>query len=237
MVKEGELMWTPRPEWLAETNLKALMRWLERERGLKFEDYHALWRWSVEHLEDFWAAMWDYFGIDASEPYQRVLGRREMPGAEWFPGARLNYAQHVMRQEKQDAPALLFASETTPLSSMPWSKLAGDVRILATRLRAMGVRPGRVAVPDQLPGSRDRGATARRCDWSGCSPVSAAAVPTAAQIEPELIRRWLCYGANLDRRGSAQYRSCFTHAAARHFPALPRPGQRDPAGGRRPALA
>jgi acetoacetyl-CoA synthetase len=139
MVREGELQWTPRPEWLAETNMVALMRWLEGESGLKFADYHALWRWSVDHLDDFWAAMWDYFAIDASAPYQRVLGRREMPGAEWFPGARLNYAQHVMRQERPDATALLFASETTALSSLPWSQLAGNVRVLATRLRAMGV--------------------------------------------------------------------------------------------------
>ena len=194
MVSEGELLWTPGPDWLAQTNLAALMRWLEHERGLKFADYHALWRWSVEHLEDFWAAMWDYFAIDASAPYQRVLGRREMPGAEWFPGARLNYAQHVMRQERQgDAPALLFASETAPLTSVPWSKLAGDVRILATRLRAMGVQPGdRVAgfltnCPEAV--TAVLATTSIGATWSGCSPDfgSRSVLDRFTQIEPRVL--------------------------------------------------
>jgi acetoacetyl-CoA synthetase len=209
MVREGELLWTPRPEWIAETNLVALLHWLERERGLKFADYHALWRWSVDHLEDFWAALWDYFAIDASVPYQRVLGRREMPGAEWFPGARLNYAQHAMRQERPDATALLFASETTPLSTMPWSKLAGDVRVLATHLRAMGVRPGdRIAgfltnCPEaviSVLATASVGAI-----WSGCSPDfgSRSVLDRFAQIEPRVL---ICVdgyrygGKSFDRR-------------------------------------
>ena len=68
--------------------------WLGRERGLHFDGYHALWRWSVTDLEGFWQAVWDYFGIAASSPPARALGRRDMPGAQWFPGARLNYAEH-----------------------------------------------------------------------------------------------------------------------------------------------
>lgn len=193
MVTEGELLWTPRPEWLADTNLAAFMHWLARERGLAFADYHALWRWSVERLEDFWAAVWDYFAIEASAPYTSVLGRRGMPGAEWFPGARLNYAQHVLRQERPDEPALLFCSETRPLTALSWPQLAGDVRRLATRLRAMGVEPGdRVAgyltnCPEAVVAVL--ATTSIGAIWSGCSPDfgSRSVLDRFAQIEPRVL--------------------------------------------------
>lgn len=76
------------------------MRWLERERGLAFGGYHDLWRWSVAELDEFWRTIWDYFAVEASAPPRAVLGAREMPGAEWFPGARLNYAQHIFRGKR-----------------------------------------------------------------------------------------------------------------------------------------
>ena len=79
------------------TRLAAYTRWLEAERGLSFAGYQELWAWSVDDLEAFWASIWDYFGVQGSRPYDRVLGRREMPGAEWFPGAELSYAEHVFR--------------------------------------------------------------------------------------------------------------------------------------------
>ncbi len=144
-VREGDLLWTPGPEQVARANVTDFMRWLADERGLAFGDYHALWQWSVTDLDAFWRAVWDYGGIEASEPPTAVLGRRTMPGAEWFPGARLNYAEHILRHERDAGPeedALLFAGETVPLQGMPWPTFAGQVRILATRLRAMGVRPG-----------------------------------------------------------------------------------------------
>ena len=98
-MQPGEILWTPGPERVRQANITAFTEWLARERGRRFADYNALWRWSVEDLEGFWQALWDYFGIQSSAPHTRVLGRRGMPGAEWFPGARLNYAQHVLRHE------------------------------------------------------------------------------------------------------------------------------------------
>src|SRR6516162_2740799 len=89
-VREGDLLWTPSAARVADANLTAFTSWLAAGRGLRFDDYHALWRWSVADLEGFWQAVWDYSGIDVSAPPERVLGRRAMPGAEWFPGARLN---------------------------------------------------------------------------------------------------------------------------------------------------
>jgi acetoacetyl-CoA synthetase len=141
-VHEGDLLWAPDAERVARANVTHFTGWLAAGRGLRLRGYGELWQWSVTDLEGFWQAIWDYCGIEASAPPSRVLGRREMPGAQWFPGARLNYAQHVLRNERPGRDALLFASEATPLTGMPWEVLAGRVRVLATQLRAMGVRPG-----------------------------------------------------------------------------------------------
>src|SRR5271169_4007181 len=141
-VREGELLWTPSAAQVEEANLTRFAKWLARERGLQFGSYDPLWQWSVTKLEEFWQAMWDYFGIQSSAQHARVLGKRTMPGAEWFPGARLNYAEHVLRKERAGTDALLFVSETTPLTGVSWEAFAGQVRILATRLRELGVLPG-----------------------------------------------------------------------------------------------
>ena len=84
---------------MADANLTAFRTWLA-DRGHAFDSYDALWRWSVTDLDGFWQAIWDYTGITCSAPSERVLGRRQMPGAEWFPGTRLNYAQHILRRER-----------------------------------------------------------------------------------------------------------------------------------------
>ncbi len=141
-VRDGDLLWTPSEEWIAGTNLTAFISWLAAERGRDFDDYQALWHWSVDDLAGFWQAIWDYSRVEASVPPQQVLSRRAMPGAEWFPGAMLNYAQHALRHERPGEDALLHASETTPVTGMDWAELAGQVRVLGTRLRDMGVGPG-----------------------------------------------------------------------------------------------
>src|SRR5499425_1879091 len=173
-MQPGELLWTPGPERIRQANVTALADWLARERGRQFADYRALWRWSVEDLEGFWQALWDFFAIESSAPHTRVLGRRSMPGAEWFPGARLNYAQHVLRRERPGHDALYHQSETTPLASLSWPDLAGSVRVLGTRLRAMGVRPGdRVAscmpnIPQTVIAML--ATTSIGAVWTSCSP-------------------------------------------------------------------
>ncbi len=141
-VREGELLWAPGADRVAAANLTAFTGWLARTRGLRFDDYAALWHWSVEDLAGFWAAIWEYFDVRGSAPASTVLGRREMPGAQWFPGARLNFAEHVLRHERPGAEAVLYAGEDTPLAGVPWEVFAGQVRGLATRLRALGVAPG-----------------------------------------------------------------------------------------------
>ena len=93
---EAQPLWRPSPKRVERARITAFLAWLARERGLTFPDYESLWRWSVTDLEGFWSAVWHFFDIRASVPYERVLGRRAMPGAEWFPGARLNVVEQVV---------------------------------------------------------------------------------------------------------------------------------------------
>jgi acetoacetyl-CoA synthetase len=141
-VRAGDLIWTPSQERIRRANITAFMAWLKQTRGLEFAGYPELWQWSVTDLDAFWGAIWDYNDIVAAAQPAAVLGKRDMPGAEWFPGARLNYAQNVLARERPGEVALYYHSETTPVTPLLWDELAGNVRILATRLRDLGVRPG-----------------------------------------------------------------------------------------------
>lgn len=210
MVKEGDLLWTPDAGWLEHANVTAFMNWLRATRGRDFADYDALWRWSVDDLEGFWGALWEYFALESSAPVARVLGRRTMPGAEWFPGARLNYAQHVLRRERPGSDALMFLGETVPLSAMRWEDLAGQVRVLATRLRAWGIGPGdRVAaylpnIPQAIVALL--ATTAVGAVWASCSPDfgSRGVLDRLTQLSPKVlfcVDGYRYGGKAFDRRG------------------------------------
>ncbi len=213
MIEEGQLLWEPSQKWIEDSNMYAFMQWLKCERNLDFDNYHSLWRWSVTHIDDFWRAIWEYFDVKASSPFTSVLGKREMPGAEWFPGARLNYAENVLRQQQPDSEALFYANENTPVASVSWSVLANDVRVLATRLREMGVKPG-----DRIAGFMTNtpesviavlATTAIGAIWSGCSPDfgTHSVLDRIAQIDPKVL---ICvdgytYGGKpFDRREAVQ---------------------------------
>jgi acetoacetyl-CoA synthetase len=143
---EGDLLWTPGEAFLTHAGLSKFTAWLERERGLKFKDYEALWRWSVSDLQAFWMAIWDcYEVISDVRPNSVLSGDGTMIGAVWFEGSRVNYAEHLLRHERVAAPGKTVfhhSSETRPLAQMSWQELGAQVRILATRLRALGVSPG-----------------------------------------------------------------------------------------------
>src|SRR5450631_1498372 len=173
-LREGDLLWTPSKERRERSQVLRFMQWLKEHRGLHLDSYDALWHWSVTDLESFWRAIWDFFGIQASAPFDRVLGRRSMPGAEWFPGARLNYAGYILARERSEATAILSMREGEPLRRMSWATLGDKVRILATQLRKMGVRPGdRVAavLPNAPEAAIATLATASvGAVWSCCGP-------------------------------------------------------------------
>jgi len=172
-VREGDLLWEPGPDRVARANITRFTRWLASERQREFGDYGELWRWSVTDLDGFWQAVWDFCGIQASAPATAVLGRRTMPGAQWFPGARLNYAEHILRRQTS-GDALLFAGETVPLQALPAETLAAQVRTLATYLRARGVQPGQ-RVAGYLPNVPQTvvamlAAASIGAVWTSCSP-------------------------------------------------------------------
>jgi acetoacetyl-CoA synthetase len=174
MLNEGDLLWTPNAERVEKANLTAYQRWLQQEKGLTFATYEDLWRWSASDLEAFWQSLWDYFKVESSAPHERVLASHRMPGAQWFPGARLNYAQHALRYERPGADALMFLSERTPLTRMSWEDLGGKVRILATQLRKLGVQPGDRVVA-YLPNIPEAviamlATTSSGAIWSSCGP-------------------------------------------------------------------
>ncbi len=177
----------------ARTVLARYERWLAEERGLAFSGYGDLWEWSVRDLEAFWASIWDFFDVQASRPYAQVLGRREMPGAEWFPGAELSYAEHVFRGKRSDQVALVSASELRELGELTWGELRQLTTALAGGLRDLGVGPGdRVAA--YLPNIPETLAAFFACAslgavWSSCSPDFGArtVVDRLAQIEPRVL--------------------------------------------------
>jgi acetoacetyl-CoA synthetase len=204
-----EKLWDPPAELVENARLTEYMRWLEAERGLRFETYDELWRWSVGDLEAFWTSIWDFFDVQADGAYERALGSREMPGAEWFAGTSLNYAEHVFAGKDDAEPAILHASELRDLGELSWGELRAQVAATAAGLRALGVQRGdRVVaylpnVPEAIVAflaSASIGAT-----WSSCSPDfgPASVIDRFAQIEPKVLFAVDGYrygGKDFDRR-------------------------------------
>ena len=208
-----ELLWQPTEEFKQRTQLTRFMGWLAQERAVSADDYQALWEWSVSDLEGFWAAIWDYFEVQAEVPYERVLASRDMPGAEWFPGARLSYAQHIFRGKDDSAPAIHHASELRELDTMTWGELRELTARIAAGLRALGVGPGdRVAayMPNMAETIAAFLATASiGAVWSSCSPDFGArsVVDRFAQIEPKVLLAVDGYrynGRDFDRRETVE---------------------------------
>ena len=143
-------------------------------KGLSFATYDDLWKWSVINLEDFWESIWEFNKIQASQPYSQVIADRKMPGTKWFPGAKLNYAEHVFRWANLDTPALKFQSEIRPLTEISWGELSRKVASVATTLRSMGVKCGDRVVA-YLPNIPETIIAFLACAsvgavWSSCSP-------------------------------------------------------------------
>ena len=137
---------------LPEPHINRYLRWLNETRGLSFDasthqGYDALWRWSIGDLRAFWGSIWDYFGIQSPTPFETVLADEAMPGARWFPGAQVNYAQQVFRHadaaHAAGHPAIVFQNErlAAPVE-ISWPELRRQVASLAAALRGMGVQPG-----------------------------------------------------------------------------------------------
>ena len=134
----------PNPPFVPQIRL--YQQWLAKERGLHFDDYQALWQWSVTYLEDFWQSAWDYLNLQSPTPHSRVLERNVMPGARWFVGAQVNYAQQVLRHvdaaHAAGMPAIISNNDRGQRRELSWPELKRQVAALALHLQAQGVQPG-----------------------------------------------------------------------------------------------
>jgi len=188
-----KLLWQPSPSLLSECNLARYTQWLAQEKNLHFNDYSSLWKWSTDHIADFWESLWEYFEIIHHAPYNQVLSGKQMPDFKWFEGATLNYAEHIFRQKTDARPAIIFQSERHGLTEMSWSDLERQTAALAHFFRESGIQAGdRVAAflpnsPHAVVGvlaTMSVGAV-----WSSCSPDFGAAsvADRFAQIQPKIF--------------------------------------------------
>ena len=191
---QGQVLWTPPADARERSVLGRYLDWLRRERGLDFAGYEELWQWSVADLEGFWSSVWEFFEVRASTPYERVLGSREMPGAEWFPGARLNFAEHMLgRDEDTDVVAVVAYSQSREKRELTFGDLREQVACARAGLKRLGVGPGdRVVaylpnVPETLVAflaTASLGAI-----WATCPPEFGvrSVLHRLGQLEPKVI--------------------------------------------------
>ena len=181
-------IWAPDEQSVAGANAAAFARWLGRPPV-----YDELWRWSVEDLEGFWEAVWSFYSVRASTPYERVLADRGMPGARWFAGARLNYAEHMLDRAPSTGPALVALDEGREPAELTAAELRDRVAALAATFRGLGVRPGdRVAaylpnVPEAVVAML--AAASVGAVWAACAPDfgGQGVVDRLGQVEPAVL--------------------------------------------------
>ncbi|MGA9859743.1 MAG: acetoacetate--CoA ligase [Solirubrobacteraceae bacterium] len=194
-MSEGPVkLWEPTEERVASCTLTRFGEWLARERGLRFDDYAELWRWSTDDLDAFWSAVVAFCDLRFSEGGETVLGDRTMPGAEWFPGSRISYAEHVFRGKAGDTIAIRHRSEARPqLGEWTWGRLRSETARIAAGLRALGVGEGDRVVA-YMPNIPETVASFLACAsigavWSSAAPEFGArsVIDRFAQVTPKVL--------------------------------------------------
>ncbi len=189
----SRILWQPTPQQVAAANLMHFMRYVEQTHGLSLGDYDALWQWSVQQRAKFWEAVWTFCGVRYAVPWDEVLvDGDEMPGAKWFVGARLNFAENLLR-DRSDRPAILFWNEQGRQRQISFEQLHAEVARLAGALRAQGIEPGdRVAA--YLPNMPEAvmamlAAASLGAVFCSCSPDfgTAGVLDRFGQITPKVL--------------------------------------------------
>jgi acetoacetyl-CoA synthetase len=206
-------IWKPSAARIERAGITRYRNWLKTTRGLEFDDYEALWRWSATEIEVFWESIWEFTRIKSHSGYRQVLDRRVMPGAKWFDGATLNFAEHLLahsnRPDAGTRPALVFESELRPRSEISWAGVASQVGAMTAALDRLGIRPGdRVAsympnIPESVIAML--AVTSGGAIWSSCAPDmgSVGVLDRFRQIEPRVLFAVDGYrysGKDFDRR-------------------------------------
>jgi acetoacetyl-CoA synthetase len=194
VARSAEVLWSPTPERIRGSALRAYLDWLAEREGRPFPDHDALWAWSVEDLDRFWTSVVDYYDVDFSAPWTQVRTADPMPCTRWFTGGRLNWAQHALRRGADDATALVRVQEGgRPARQTTFGELRRSVAAAAGWLRRAGVRPGdRVCA--YLPNTEHAvigclAAAAVGAVWACCSPDFGAdgTLGRLAQLEPSVL--------------------------------------------------
>ncbi len=186
-------LWTPSAAQIKNANMTRFIEFVNRRYGKNFKSYNDLYQWSVDCIPDFWAAMWDFTEIKASRKYDQVVeDLKKFPGTKWFPGARLNFAENLLRY-RDDRVAFVFRGETQKSAEMTYKELYNTVARLAKSLREIGIQPGdRIA--GYMPNLMETAiamlaATSVGAVWSSCATDigALAALDRLGQIEPKVL--------------------------------------------------
>jgi acetoacetyl-CoA synthetase len=189
----AKLLWKPSQERIKNSNMYRFMNFVNQKYGTDFSEYRPLYQWSIENIPEFWATFWDFAGIISSKPYDTVVDDlSKFPGATWFVGARLNFAENLLRY-RDDRKAFIFKGETQKTGTMTYAELYDTVARLARSLRELGIKPGdRVAA--YMPNMMETAiamlaATSIGATWSSCATDigSGAALDRLGQIEPRVL--------------------------------------------------
>jgi acetoacetyl-CoA synthetase len=205
-----DVLWTPPPDVRETTEIGRYLAWLDRERGLAFDTYEELQRWSVNDLDAFWSSIWDFFEVKARAPYTAVLASDAMPGATWFPGARLNFAEHLVGSG-DDAGEIAIASrsQTRGPVDLTFAELREQIARARAGLERLGVGPGDrvVAYLPNLPETLVAFAATASLGaiWASCAPELGArsVIDRLVQLEPTVLLAVGGYGfrdRSIDRR-------------------------------------
>ena len=193
MVKQGELLWTPSKESIAKSNILKFINYVNNQEQTDIQSYDDLWRWSIKDIESFWRSFATFADVKFHEKPKAILGQSEMPGAEWFPGATLNFAEHTFRYSQTNDNAFYTISETGPLERVSWAQLEQETKRLALGLKALGVNRGdRVAAI--LPNIKEAlvcflAVTSLGAIWSCCAPEfgTGSITDRFLQISPKVL--------------------------------------------------
>ena len=194
-MNDSELLWQPSPERIAQATITDFASKLAAQTGIPLPDYASLWRWSVDNKEAFWRALWDYAGVIGARGERTLVDGDRMPGARWFPDARLNFAENLLTRRPADdaGDALVFRGEDKLAGRMSHAELVASVSRVAAALQAQGIGPGdRIA--GYLPNMPEAivamlAGASLGAIWSSCSPDFGVhgVLDRFAQIAPKVV--------------------------------------------------
>ena len=189
----AKMLWKPSEDSIRQSNLTRLIRFVNERHGTQLTEYDSLYQWSIDHIPEFWAALWAYLDIQASKPYQEVIDDlSKMPGAKWFSGAELNFAENLLRY-RDDQVALVFRGEGLPPRTMTYAELYREVAQVAESLKGLGIEPGDRVV-GFMPNMTETvvamlAAASLGATWSSCSPDFgiSGVLDRFGQIKPRVL--------------------------------------------------